>query len=248
MTEPLVSIIIPAYNSGKYIGECLESVINQTYKNWEAIIVLAPSTDNTLDVIQKYSSRDFHIINEEKKTNCATGRNTGISKSRGEYIAMLDADDWWEPNKLLEMVSCMKDNPTLEWCTHYVDVQFSDHIELITGYPGKTPWVAGTAYAMFRRDFLEDIQQKWGHIFNEKMNRADDMDLMLRIRNDPFITIPKALSHWRYHSEGLTSGTPILTQYREIILMTWRNRAYCLMLYYLKGYCQEVFKRPHGML
>ena len=121
---PLVSIVIPAYNSGKYIGECLQSVIKQSYGNWECFIVLAPSTDNTLDEIWKFiniedSSSKIRIIEEHTKTNCATARNRGFKVCNGKYVMFLDADDWWEWENVETMVSFMEVNSNVEWCAHY---------------------------------------------------------------------------------------------------------------------------------
>ena len=94
-----ISIIVPAYNVEKYISQCLESLVNQTYKNIEIIVINDGSTDGTLNIIQKYESEDkrFHIINQD---NCgpSESRNLGISIASGEYIMFVDADDWVEIN------------------------------------------------------------------------------------------------------------------------------------------------------
>lgn len=91
--NPLVSVIMPAYNGEKYIGDAIESVLNQSYDNFELIIVEDKSTDNTLEVIQKYiDSRLFLYLNSQNR-GIAYSTNLGIAKSKGKYIALLDDDD-----------------------------------------------------------------------------------------------------------------------------------------------------------
>ena len=103
----LVSVIIPCYNSERYIVQSIESVIMQTFQQWEMIIVDDCSTDNSADIIKKYEAKDFRI--RYLKTNEPSGspsipRNIGIREARGRYIAFLDSDDIWLPKKLEEQL------------------------------------------------------------------------------------------------------------------------------------------------
>ena len=94
---PLVSIITPSYNAEKYIEETIKSVQNQTYKNWEMIIVDDISTDQSINIIKKYSESDkrikYFILNE--KGGASLARNKAIQEANGKYIAFLDSDDVW---------------------------------------------------------------------------------------------------------------------------------------------------------
>lgn len=101
MINTLVSIIMPAYNAENFISESIESVIGQTYANWELIIVDDGSTDNTRNVVHHYINRDtrIHYFFQENARQ-AKARNTGIKNSKGDIIAFLDADDLWLPQKL----------------------------------------------------------------------------------------------------------------------------------------------------
>ncbi len=99
--KPLVSVIIPCYNGEKFIGDAIESVVNQTYKNWELIIVDDGSTDNSERIIKKYLQDDrIQYIKHKKNRGIPAARNTGINASKGEFIALLDDDDKWVPYKL----------------------------------------------------------------------------------------------------------------------------------------------------
>ena len=99
--EPLVSVITPCYNEEKFIGDAIESVINQTYQNWELIIVDDGSVDRSKDVVRKYTTdRRIKLVEHECNKGIAKTKNTGLAVAQGEYIAFLDADDIWLPSKL----------------------------------------------------------------------------------------------------------------------------------------------------
>lgn len=99
--NPLVSIITPAYNSEKFIGQTIQSVLNQTYTNWEHIIIDDGSTDATAKIIREYQSKDSRIkYVYQKNQRQATARNTGLQHARGALVAFLDHDDLWLPGKL----------------------------------------------------------------------------------------------------------------------------------------------------
>ena len=117
----LVSIVTPAYNASKTIEKVFESIVNQTYGNWEWIIVNDCSTDETYGVLKKLSSKDSRIVicSLDKNSGAASARNTGIDKARGRYIAFIDSDDAWEKDKLEKQISFMKQNNYDFTCTNY---------------------------------------------------------------------------------------------------------------------------------
>lgn len=98
MKKPLISVVIPAFNYGRFIGKAIESVLSQTYRDVELIIVDDGSTDETREVVSQYSGRLNFI--SQINAGQSQARNQGVSKSRGSLIAFLDADDFWEPDKL----------------------------------------------------------------------------------------------------------------------------------------------------
>lgn len=110
MVEGLVSIITPCYNGSRYITETIESVINQTYAKWEMIVIDDGSKDNSADIVREYSQKDNRImLIQQKNAGSAAARNNGICRAEGQYIALLDADDLWEPGFLEKQIKFMKE-------------------------------------------------------------------------------------------------------------------------------------------
>ena len=111
MIKGLCSVIMPAYNAGKYIREAIESVLTQSYKNLELIVIEDNSSDCTKSIVSEYAMKDARIIvyfNEEK-CGCAGSRNIGLSLCHGEYVAFIDSDDVWLPEKLELQINYLKD-------------------------------------------------------------------------------------------------------------------------------------------
>lgn len=108
MQEPLVSVIIPTYNRAALIGETIQSVLDQTYSNWELIIVDDGSTDNTKEVIDSFQNNKITYLCIEHCGLLGKIRNEGITKSNGEFIASLDSDDLWTRNKLKKQVEALQ--------------------------------------------------------------------------------------------------------------------------------------------
>ena len=130
--EPLVSVIIPAYNAEKIVGYTLDTVINQTYKNLEIIIVNDCSKDKTLDVLNEYAKKDkrIKVMSNEKNSGVAETRNNALKVATGEYIAFVDADDLWNLEKIEKQLNFMLEN---DYKLTYTSVQFIDDEGNLTG-------------------------------------------------------------------------------------------------------------------
>ncbi|AIQ25715.1 glycosyl transferase [Paenibacillus sp. FSL H7-0737] len=121
MKEDLVSIVIPAYNCGDFIGITLNSIIKQTYYNWEAIVIDDCSRDNTAEIVGSFITIEDRIRYYKLDTNsgAAVARNMGIDLAKGKFIAFLDSDDVWVPEKLSKQIEFMKQNSYNFTCTSY---------------------------------------------------------------------------------------------------------------------------------
>lgn len=119
-SNELVSIITPTYNCGKFIAETIESVKAQTYNNWEMIIVDDCSTDKTKEIVEQYQKTDnrikYHCL--ERNSGAAVARNTALQLAKGRWIAFLDSDDLWEPEKLERQINFMLNNGYHFSCTN----------------------------------------------------------------------------------------------------------------------------------
>lgn len=119
-SKPLVSVITPTYNHEKYIGHCIQSVINQTYTNWEMWILDDGSPDNTASIAESYSVCDsrVHLIRQENKGIFCLAENYNrlLSECRGEWIAILEGDDYWEPEKLQVQIEAVANFPEAVMC------------------------------------------------------------------------------------------------------------------------------------
>lgn len=110
MSSPLVSIITPSYNAESFIGKTIKSVQNQTFENWEMIIVDDCSKDSTIDIVNKFSELDSRIklVLLKENSGAAIARNTALKLAKGRYIAFLDSDDLWKSNKLEKQLNFMQ--------------------------------------------------------------------------------------------------------------------------------------------
>jgi glycosyltransferase involved in cell wall biosynthesis len=222
MTEPLVSVIIPAYNSGEYIKRCLNSLIAQSHQNWEAIVVIAPSKDNTVELVYVCHLVDNRIsfIQEETKSNVATARNTGFEKSKGEYIVFLDADDWMEPTRLAVQTSVFEHHKTYMWCCGGVR-SVCDNGTSTTNFVDPTEpkdSLLGILSLMFRRECVVP--------FDTTLPYFDDVDFFLKIRHLPHGSVPAVITNYLLNTCGLTQTTHPISREITMFKLLIRNGAW----------------------
>ncbi len=127
MTDGLVSIIMPSWNTAKFIGESIQCVIDQTYQNWELIIVDDCSTDNTDEVVKPFlADQRIKYLHNEKNSGAALTRNYALREAQGEWIAFLDSDDLWTPDKLEKQIGFMKHHGYTLSYTEYEKIDEED--------------------------------------------------------------------------------------------------------------------------
>lgn len=177
--KQLVSIIIPVYNVEKYLERCIESVINQTYKNIEIILVNDGSTDNSLSICKKYKEKDKRIILiDQKNSGVSAARNAALKIAKGEYIQFTDSDDWLEKNMIEEMVySSITNDSDIVICEYknyyeknnkfenttfkdYTNITFKDLISDDTTNYGGFPW-----NKLIKRKFIKNLYSEDIHFY-----------------------------------------------------------------------------------
>jgi glycosyltransferase involved in cell wall biosynthesis len=184
--QPLVSVVIPNYNCGRFLVEALDSVFAQTYPAVEIIVVDDGSTDESRDVLRRYAGR-VRVV-EEANQGVSAARNYGIRESRGELVAFLDADDLWHPEKLAKQVPLF-DNPAVglvHCAVQYVDEQNRPLGTNFTGRRGRvlrpiallqgTVVLAGGSTAVVRRACFDEVG-----MFDAGLSTAADWDMWRRI-------------------------------------------------------------------
>lgn len=209
----LISIIMPAFNSDKYIGDAIESVLQQTYQNFELIVVNDGSVDRTEDILKNYANSIHHI--HQSNQGVASARNKGILAARGEYISFLDSDDVWFMNTLKLQYEHLAGNSDIGLV--YGEMQLFDHTGTLdkkwsTNLERKRPegyifqdlvlsCLFGLSTVMVRRNVLNDVG-----LFDKNLPSGEDYDLWLRIAAKYKIGyIPEKLMRYRQHSGSLTS-------------------------------------------
>ncbi len=127
----MISIIIPTYNTQKYISETIQSVIDQTLSDWELIIIDDGSTDNTVQIVEEFKKRDTRIkYYYQENAGVSAARNKGIELSKGEFIAFLDADDIWLPKNLEKKIESIENNVEVFWAFSNI-IHFTESSEVI---------------------------------------------------------------------------------------------------------------------
>jgi len=210
--SPLVSYIMPVWNREKYLAEAIQSVLIQTYRNIELLIIDDESTDRTPDIIAKFAKKDSRIRTFKNHTNIGNtrSRNILLKESKGELIAFIDSDDYIHPQKTQRQINFLNKNPNYGAVGTFA-VQFSEthrkicikpikHEDIFIGCFDKTPMI-GTS-VMIKRVVLES-----NHIhFDEQCSVAADYNLWTQlIKITRMANLPYPLYFWRLHNQSISS-------------------------------------------
>ena len=212
--RPLVSVIIPTYNHARYLGRALQSVVDQTYVNWEVIVIDNHSTDNTDEVVASFSDPRITYLKIHNNGIIARSRNKGINIANGEWIAFLDSDDWWAVEKLKILFDSISENVDLIY--HDLEV-VNDHPRFfsrkkIKSWQVKTPALMnlllegnciGNSSVVVRKSLLEQIG---GLNESPEVIAAEDYNTWLRIAQltDQFLYLPRRLGYYFIHDQGMS--------------------------------------------
>jgi glycosyltransferase involved in cell wall biosynthesis len=225
---PTVSVVVPLYNTERYICEALNSVLAQTYTDWEVIVVDDGSDDQGPEIAKRYAAQDPRIrLVQQKNRGLAGARNTGIRHAKGRYIALLDADDAWQPIKLERHVAHLDEEPLVG--VSYSGSRFIDEDSIwlnarqrpqleAVGAPlvlCRNPVGNGSA-AVLRRATLDDVafdaefesgsRRSW---FDESFRQSEDIELWVRIAATTewrFAGVEGDLTFYRVSTGGLSAN------------------------------------------
>lgn len=182
MVDGLVSVIMPSWNTGKFIAESIQSVIDQTYENWELIIVDDCSTDNTDEVVAKFTDKRIRYFKNEKNSGAALSRNRALREANGEWIAFLDSDDLWNPDKLEHQINFMnKHGYTLSYTEYEKIDEESKPLNIYVSGPEKV-----NKHKMYNYDYIGQLTmmysaKEFGMIQIKDIKKNNDYAIRLQL-------------------------------------------------------------------
>ena len=272
-TNTLVSIVVPTYNHSIYLKRALESIINQTYENWEVIVIDNHSTDNTFEVIANFKNNRIKYLKVHNKGIIAISRNIGIKSANGEWIAFLDSDDWWTRDKLEICIQSI--NEKVDFIYHDLEIIANKSKifsrKKIKSRKLKKPVLIdlltegnaiGNTSVFVRKKFLDEIN---GIDESKELVAAEDYNTWLRIAKltDQFVYLKKRLGYYLVHDQSVSKKdmsiparyaikefSGLLTQYQktkqEAFLKYISGRFNFLNLNYKKSMKELLFTLKNG--
>tara|TARA_X000000950_G_C13836620_1_gene628473 strand:+ start:292 stop:1065 length:774 start_codon:yes stop_codon:yes gene_type:complete len=203
----LISIIMPAFNAGGYISYAIQSVINQTYSNWELIIIDNNSRDNTLEKVNKYLVINNRIKLFKSSENFGPGnaRNIGLKKSKGTYIAFLDADDFWDSEFLEKLISFSKiNNYYFVYCPYYICSGEISKLNQVSPYANISNILKANPLSCLA---VLIKKNKIKYKFNTLFRTHEDIDMWIKIikSNGVAYRYNKPLAFYRQRKNSLSS-------------------------------------------
>ena len=242
--SPLVSIIMPAFNAAAYIKEAVLSVRNQTYTNWELFIIDDSSNDETRKIAKTFALKDERITLIVNQFNLGAGiaRNRGIKVAKGDFIAFLDADDLWKPEKLFRQLQFMEKNQVL--------ISYSSY-ELITQSGNKTGEIIEAlpelSYSkLLKANYVGNLTgiynaQKLGKIYAPEIRKRQDWALWLEAvkKGGPARGISEVLAQYRLHKDSISTNKWAMLRYNFNIYNQVLNYSFLASLYKMSIFLKE---------
>ena len=211
--NPIVSIIINCYNGESYLREAIDSVLAQSYTNWEIIFWDNHSTDKSAEIFNSYNDNRLNYFFAPNHTLLYEARNLAIQKSNCKFVAFLDVDDWWEVNKLEKQLPLFKESSVGFVCSNYLIInEAKGGRKLFRNKKIPDGWVlnnllldypVGMLTLVIRREAFNSLSEK----FNPSFNIIGDMDLVVRLGISwKMACCQEPLAFYRIHSENLSGN------------------------------------------
>ena len=227
MKSPLISIIVNCYNGEKYLENCLNSILSQTYKNFELIFWDNCSIDKSKSIFMKKKDHRFKYFNDNKHTNLYNARNKALKHVTGDYITFLDVDDTWYPEKLMKQISIMRTNNDIGFCYSGFKVlrekegtlrsAYNNQL-LKSGYISKNllrKYNVGILTLMVRKSLIDNKIY-----FDNRFTIMGDLDFVLRISKlSKGFAIKDDLGIYRMHNDNLSHDLNLTINER----LTWEK-------------------------
>ncbi len=216
MENELVSIIMPTYNCAKFIKETIESVLNQTYENWELVIVDDCSNDNTEEIVESFNDKRIKYHKLEKNSGAAVARTTAMKMAIGNYMAFLDSDDLWKKEKLEKQLEFMKKNNYNFTCTAYEQIdEEGNKLNKVIKTKKKANYnrilldcPVGNSTVMYNVDNLGKFE-----VPNIRKRNDDALWLQILKREKFIYGMPDVLMEYRIRNNSISSNKLSLIKY-----------------------------------
>ena len=206
--DDLVSIIMPSYNTAEYISDSIKSIQAQTYESWELIIVDDCSIDNSIEVIQSFNEPRIKLLQNERNSGAAISRNYALREATGKWIAFLDSDDTWAPEKLEKQIKFMKENNYAFSFTDYRTCLNGQWMPYINTGPSVVDKKRMYDYCYFSTITVMYERKKIGLIQIANLRKNNDYAMWLQaIEKSNAYRLPECLSFYIKHDGSVSSGS-----------------------------------------
>jgi glycosyltransferase involved in cell wall biosynthesis len=237
LNQPLISVIIPAYNAEEFIAKTLESVLSQTYQNIEILVVDDGSTDTTAEIIKSFAQKDRRIILlQQSNAGVATARNLAYLHSKGEYIAPIDADDIWYPQNLEKQVECLTKSEPFVGVVYSWSLDINEGDLLTGGFYNSTIegsvhdalvykyFIGNASSSLIRRACFEKVGGYNCKFKLENAQGCEDWELHLRIAQYyQFKVVPEYLVGYRQIASSMSGNYAAMAKGHTLILADVRR-------------------------
>ena len=243
--NPLVSVVMPVFNKEKYVKQAIESVLNQTYRNLEIIIIDDKSADNSLSILENYNSIDkrIRLIKHSRNTGVALTRNDGILAAKGEYIALVDADDIWTKDKIAKQVNLMiTQSADITYCSYgYIsnDGDISRKAFVVPTTTSFNKFLSKSVFSCSTIMYKSDIAKKY--LFDNEYYHEDFVLWCKLLSNDlKAIGDKEILAYYRLTDDSkaankITSAKHRWVAYRKNLKLPMPRAILCFISYSLNG-------------
>jgi len=221
---PKVTVVIPVYNREKYVGIAVDSILSQTFPDFELLVIDDGSIDRSIDVVLSYSDPRIRLVCNNTNLGVSTTRNKGIQLARGEYLAFLDSDDWAHPERLAKQTAFLDNHPDYTAVGSWIEwMSEAGHPSgRIKRKPTSPEEIA--AWRLFQQGIENsasmaraDVLRAYRH--REEFDVCEDFDLWARIAaNHKLATLPEVLVRRRMHAGQLTQEKAARTQERRLAI------------------------------
>lgn len=227
--SPLVSIVIPCYNHEQYVKQSLESVFSQTYKNIELIVIDDGSSDNSVDILKKMQEKhDFTFVTQKNMGVCKT-LNKAISLSKGEYIATLASDDYWNITKIEKQVNSLESDPNSEFCFTQAK-EFDENNPKYEKIFPKNPLTGRVLNQVFLRQHVPAASMMFSRKLYDKLGgfdeslKEEDWDFVIRsAAQTEFSAVSEPLFYYRSHETNIMKTRKRKEIFRQKALLLTKN-------------------------